>query len=126
MEHVIVPADRASDFFHGMNGERAAGTWVPTEAQAQALEGALIGYLRGQLEAAGVVTRGLARYRVQYIGIVRDGHQVIFGNFFCDVFDGADWRREPYIVDDGGDCFFQIEFDPAAGSFSRLMINGDG
>ena len=69
--------------------------------------------------------QGLTAYRVQYVGIVRDGRQVIFTNFFCDTF-GVDWRTQPVIVDDGGGCYFVVEFDLAAGSFSHLMINGEG
>ena len=58
------------------------------------------------------------------MGIVRNGRQVIFANFFCDTF-GVDWRRQPLMVDDGGDCFFVVEYDPATGAFSHLMINGE-
>ena len=55
----------------------------------------------------------------------RDGRQVIFANDFCRAL-GGDWRQAPIIVDDGGDCYFQVEYDPAAGTFARLMVNGNG
>ena len=29
------------------------------------------------------------------------------------------------IVMDGGDCFFQVVFDPESNEYSELMINGD-
>jgi hypothetical protein len=49
----------------------------------------------------------------------------VWGNFFCRP-PRADWRHEPVLVDDGGDCFFQLEYDVDAGRFSNLLVNGEG
>lgn len=49
---------------------------------------------------------------------------VVYGNFFCSD-PGMDWKKEWIFVMDGGDCFFQLQFDIASGAFSELMVNGD-
>jgi hypothetical protein len=45
-------------------------------------------------------------------------------NFFCDVF-GLDIETEPVVVEDGGDCYFRVTFDPERGRFSDLDVNGE-
>jgi hypothetical protein len=52
-----------------------------------------------------------------------DGVPLIYTNFFCvDEFDY--WLESMVFVMDGGECFFQVLYDPAADSFSRLRVNG--
>ena len=50
-----------------------------------------------------------------------DGKRLVFGNFFCSDVPAT----TPVIVDDGGDCYFNVFFDPTTGAFSKLIINGD-
>jgi hypothetical protein len=38
---------------------------------------------------------------------------------------GADWQRRPVDVDDGGDCYFQVRYDPKTGRFFALSVNAD-
>ena len=125
VEHVIIPAERGGEFVLGHYGTAMGPHWTPIEAQVRALEAGLPAYLARAAPAASRLRQGLAGYRAQYIGIVRDGRQVVFANWFCDAL-GTDWRQRPVIVDDGGDCFFQVEYDPSGGTYVHLMINGNG
>ena len=66
-----------------------------------------------------------ATYKRQYIGFVRTNEQLIYANFMCDTFDESSWKTGPLIVDDGGDCFFQVVYNPTSQTFSDLLINGN-
>ncbi len=63
-------------------------------------------------------------YKSQWVGFVVGTRRLLYGNFFCDDFGHA-WQTSPISVDDGGDCFLQVVFEPATDSFSQLMINGN-
>jgi len=67
-------------------------------------------------------------YRVQFVGIIRDGRKVIWCNFFPVAGKGKDefqnWRKERIVVDDGGFFYWQIEYDPEADKCSRFYSNG--
>ncbi len=52
------------------------------------------------------------------------GRQIIYGNYFCDNM-GKNWRQEFVFVFDGGDCFFQVEYDVESGTFIKLWVNGE-
>ncbi|MCP5097878.1 MAG: hypothetical protein GY943_20210 [Chloroflexi bacterium] len=63
-------------------------------------------------------------YKRQYFGIVQDDTHLVYGNFFCDDF-GVDWRETAVVVDDGGDCYFQLTYNPELDEFLSLHINGE-
>jgi hypothetical protein len=125
--------------------------WTPSAAEIAKMEVRLPDYLRDQLaphpaRRPGPRDRAPARrrpapeppsrlaavplwkrayaYKRQYVGLVKQGHHVIWGNFFCQP-PRSDWRHEPVLVDDGGDCFFHVEYDVDAGRFSDLVVNGE-
>ncbi len=50
---------------------------------------------------------------------------MVFASFFCET-NRQDWTRKPIAVDDGGDCFFQLQFDPEKHAFSGLIIQKGG
>lgn len=63
----------------------------------------------------------------QYIGIVRGGRRVIYGNFFPNApGERAQWRQAPVIVCDGGPVFFGVEFDADRGVILDIEFNGMG
>jgi hypothetical protein len=35
-----------------------------------------------------------------------------------------DWHLWPVVVEDGGACYFQVEYDVESQRFSRLSVNG--
>ena len=103
------------------------GFWTPSEEDILKLEGGLAGYLSQNSEQfyrQPPVWERLDAYQRQYFGIERDGKQVIYGNYFCDNL-GMDWRQDLVTVLDGGECFFQVEYDVEGGKFIWLMVNGE-
>jgi hypothetical protein len=124
-EGVIIPRERAEGFMKAFSVTDEKEAWTPDRNSVLKLEERIESYLK---KAAAKRSPGLwsklAKYRRQYIGVTRSGRKVIFVNFFCDAFD-ADWKTRPVVVDDGGDCFFNLLYDPVSSTFSGLQINGD-
>jgi hypothetical protein len=108
--------------------------WTPAIADVVKLERRLPAFLRRSRQAqqapqpAGDKREPLWKrvpgYQRQYFGLVKQGRWIVRANFFCDA-HGKDWQREPVMVKDGGDCYFQLEYDPKTGRFSELAINGE-
>jgi hypothetical protein len=63
-------------------------------------------------------------YKRQYLGILENGEQIIYANFFCDA-TFEEWRQEFVLVNDGGDCFFQVKYNVATGEFYDFSVNGE-
>jgi hypothetical protein len=111
---------------------RAGATpWTPAAGDVDALEQRLPDHLRAALPRQRPARGGKAplweratAYKRQYVGVRRDGRRIVHANFFCDAWK-KDWRTEPIVVLDGGDCYFQIEYDVDKASFSNLQINGE-
>ncbi|MCA9592692.1 MAG: hypothetical protein KC776_05255 [Myxococcales bacterium] len=120
-ERYIVPVERGAEFFRG-HYEDAGQYFEPTNAQVRAFEDHLADFLQSSKDpGAGALAAKLHRYRRQFVGVVTDGKRLVFGNFFCSDVPAT----TPVIVDDGGDCYFNVFFDPTTGAFSKLIINGD-
>lgn len=101
--------------------------WTPTEADVAALEAGLPAFLESEIPPDHYNRRILERldlYKRQYFGLTLEaGQPLIYANFFCvDEFDY--WLESYVLVLDGGECFFQVVYDPATESFSRLRVNG--
>jgi hypothetical protein len=124
-EGVIVDALSAPEFAQWLTGQEVSGGWEPTPDDIAAIEAALPVFLATAPQATDRLRERLAEYKRQYAGIVdSDNRQVILVNAFCD--EGiAGWQSEPVLVLDGGDCFFHVTYDPVAGTFSGLMVNGE-
>lgn len=130
---VIVAEGDATNFYFG--GSLSPKFFTPTEGDVAAFETKLPAFLRANVRPSRRGNPPLAdrvpKYLRQYVGVIdARGTRRIWGNFFCEYFGGsgddAGWRREGFVVKDGGDCFFNVLFDPAAGSFEALRVNGDG
>jgi hypothetical protein len=70
----------------------------------------------------------LKNYTRQYLGATdKNGHKIIWINCFCGKPDPKDtqWKTTPFIVDDGGDCFFNIKIDLSDKKYFDLQINGE-
>lgn len=101
--------------------------WTPTEAQIDTLESGLTDYLKATIvpdNYAYKIIEDLSGYKRQYFGITFAGGQpLVYTNFFCvDEFDY--WLESPVFVMDGGECFFQVTYNPATDLFSNLRVNG--
>ena len=114
-----------------------AGFWTPTLADVQALEEQLPSYLKRErkddhgrpassgLPALAPLWKRAPSYPRQYVGFLRRGRRVIYGNFFCDNSYHRDWHDRPVRVADGGDCYFQVSYDVKDGRFFDLTVNGE-
>ena len=108
-------------FYAAITGGTSTRFWTPEKAQLIELETRLPAYLRTKAPPGSGPRKNLKSYRRQYMGIEHDGRSYIFVNAFCDT-NRQDWTRKPIVVDDGGDCYFQVEFDPKRKRFARLAI----
>lgn len=124
-EGVIIPREKAADFMKAFSGMTEKETWTPGKSEIVKLEAKIKSYLKkAAAKSSPHLWSKLATYKRQYMGIVRNGRKMIFSNFFCQSFD-IDWKTTPVAVDDGGDCFFTVLYDPGSAAFSDLRINGE-
>ncbi len=65
----------------------------------------------------------LAQYKRQYLGYTLAGRRMVYVNAFCEEFER--WRRAFIWVYGGGECFFQVSYDPQAKMFFMFTINGE-
>ncbi len=64
-------------------------------------------------------------YKRQYLPIINDkGEKEIWINFFCSDFGSDNWKSEIIIVEDGGNCYFNIKVNLTSMTYSELSING--
>ena len=123
-EGVIIPREKARDFMKVFSGMEEKETWTPGRTDVLKLEKGIESFLKKAApKGSQDLWTKIPTYKRQYIGIVRKGRKVIFINFFCDAFN-SDWKTVPVVVDDGGDCFFNVLYDPGSATFSELRING--
>lgn len=106
----------------------AESTWTPSPADVAKLEAGLTTFLQGVenpwLRTDPPIWQRVPEYHRQYLGLVQNGEDIIYANFFC-VDDFDDWQNEFVLVMDGGDCFFQIRYNPQTDEFLDIMINGE-
>ena len=105
--------------------------WTPLLDDVMKLERQLPAFLRREGQAGRLhnekpapLWKRVAGYKRQYFGLVEKGRSIVYANFFCNGL-GTDWQRRPVDVDDGGDCYFQVRYDPHTGRFFDLSVNGD-
>ncbi len=101
--------------------------WTPTEPQVRDLEDRLPDFLKSSTEPrANLIRPKLAGYKRQYFGFTIAGKKQILLNAFCDAGGPKDyWRSQIVFVLDGGECYFQVSYDPATKLFTSLSINGE-
>jgi hypothetical protein len=116
-DHVIVSAGPGD----------ISGYWMPTVDDVRAMESRLPGYLESLGEEpfwGERVWEKLDTYHRQYEGFFIDGRAVLHTFFFCNVWEGMDWQHERFMVDDGGACYFEVNYDLDTGEFFDLFVNG--
>ena len=97
--------------------------WIPTKEQVFESEERIEQYLKDNPNKKSLnLWQELSKYKRQYVGIVVDGHKRIFCNFYCS---DEPLSSKPYFVSDGGDCYFQIEYDLNNKNFYNLIVNGE-
>ena len=97
--------------------------WIPTKEQILEAEERIEQYLKDNpAKKSPDLWRKLSKYKRQYVGIVVDGHKRIFCNFYSS---DEPLISKPYFVADGGDCYFQIEYDLKDKDCYNLIVNGE-
>jgi hypothetical protein len=118
----LVPLARAEAFARAL-GVTPTATFEPDPGAVLDLEATLGDFLRASgLPAAPRIAAALASYRRQFVGVEVDGRSYILGNFFRT----DDDAQQPVAVDDGGETYFQIRYEPKTKRLSGLMVNGEG
>ncbi|MEM9195104.1 MAG: hypothetical protein AAGF12_38385 [Myxococcota bacterium] len=120
----IVPENRAHEYFDGTAFSPPSAYFTPTPSDVERLERALVPYLRGARNGRRSVTRPLDDYNRRYHGLIENDERFIRLQALCMDFDAPDWR-EPVMVDDGGDCFFDVNWSVENETFSQFMVNGE-
>lgn len=112
------------DWPHSLFGSSTGEFWKPSKEEILVGEAAIEKYLV-QLRPARSpdLAKKLPEYRCQYLGIAVNGRKRIYYNFYHK--DHAVLTDEPVIVQDGGNMFFQIEYDIQDGKCYSLHINGE-
>ena len=76
-------------------------------------------------------------YRCQAIGVTdEEGERFLYLNFLAEacftpgedydpMLTDDEWREEAVLVNDGGDWFWQMQFDPDTGAYLDISINGE-
>ena len=129
-DRVVLPEPDSGSYFHGY--------WRVSDEEAERADEGIAGYLRGQRPE---LADKLGGYYGQIFGILDEsGRKLIHFNFLCkrsveemkatattnpDFAEMSDWQHHVLIVHDGGDCYFQLDFDPASGEYEHLVVNGD-
>ncbi len=121
--YVILPASKARNI--ARQGIASQGTWQPTQEDIDRLEASLsqISTMRIEGWPATLHIEHPEKYFRQYVPIIQTAQKRIYVNAFCDEGPLAYWRDKLVVVIDGGTCFYQVLYDPAAKKFSNLRIN---
>ena len=65
----------------------------------------------------------LKRYKRQFVvSSAKNGEKIVWVNCFCYVY--GDWKKQIQIVDDGGNCFFNLNVNLSKSYYYDLMVNG--
>jgi len=124
---VIITRGQAEEMGIGAWLAESDDFWTPSENDISMFEKAIAEYLSQNstfFYRQPPAWERLEEYQRQFIGLMRNGSHIIYGNYFCDNL-GISWRQKLVIVEDGGDCFFQVEYDIERGMFIKLLVNGE-
>ena len=130
-DRAIFTAEAARTSWTGLY-RSGATPWTPALDDALALEKALPDYIRSELarqrpaaaKSKPPLWERAKTYKRQYFGVRTARRRTVYANFFC-ADHGKNWRIEPIVVKDGGDCYFRVEYDVDKRTFSTLVINGE-
>ncbi len=112
--------------------------WRVSRGEAQRADAGVRDFL---LANDGPLAAKFDGYYGQILGTGAFSRRLVHLNYFCpDALDHESsshldqlrslvespmWRRVLIEAQDGGDCFFSIDFDPATGLYENFRVNGD-
>ena len=84
------------------------------------------------------IKKNIEKYYRQYVPYInKNGERVIDINAFCEILENPpnpekginewtemDWKNEFVMVDDGGNCYWQITINIDTKTYKDLMVNG--
>lgn len=118
---VVLPTS-AGHYLPLSNDGIPSGGWKPSEAIIKKAQPVILEYIKNSDEK---IFKNLDQYRCQYFGIIINGKRRIYCNFFWLPEYGENWRSNPVIVDDGGNWYFQLEYDIETGNCLNFSVNGE-
>ena len=118
---VIFSASNA-DFAARVTGRKNLSYWTPTPADIEEATPNIKEFLEKQNPS---IASRLQEYRCQYFGIVVEGKKRIFCNFFHRDRHDEDWQTSPLFVLDGGELYFQLEYNIETKQCLNFMVNGE-
>lgn len=118
---VIFPASKA-DFVAQVTDRKSLSYWTPTPADIAEATPNIKRFLEKQNPS---IASRLREYRCQYFGIVVAGKKRIYCNFFHRDEHDEDWQACPLFVLDGGDSYFQLEYNIETKQCLNFMVNGE-
>ncbi|MBC7495268.1 MAG: hypothetical protein H7221_09695 [Flavobacterium sp.] len=64
-------------------------------------------------------------YRKQLIVVInKKGEKEVWVNCLCHNWDNSKWKTEIIVVDDGGNCYFNLKINLTTKRFYNLSVNG--
>ena len=123
----ILPAARAKEMVKQCSRpapRNVTEVWTPNRKQIAVLEKMLFPYLDHREKEGKPIPPKNQRYHRQYVGIVVNGNDIIYGNFYLARETSRSERSTPVLVCDGGSVFWGIEFNLRTGLFENLRFNG--
>ena len=61
----------------------------------------------------------------QYVPLInKKKKKEIWINFFCDDWGSKNWKSDIFMVNDGGNCYFNLKVNLTTKTYSELRING--
>ena len=78
-------------------------------------------YLKKEIQK---INKNIYLFRVQFVGITKNGKRIIYCNFFPNDESNNYWKKELVRVDDGGFWFWQVEFSPDENKIVWFQSNG--
>lgn len=115
--------------------------WHPTDSQQRLIDHLIRDYIAEHSEPyeTHLQNEPFERYYRQYIAYVnRSGDSIIYLNAACDLGNYEDsgfeldsnylqdvenWKKNLILIDDGGDCFWQIEINYSKNKVIWFMVN---
>lgn len=113
-----------------------SGAWTPTVAETQDALIAIQSFLERPIsedqwrkDDKKRILENTKRYRVQFVGVIRQKRKLIWCNFFPAPRTGEkdefeDWKHTEVMVEDGGSMFWRIDYDPGTGKCRHFLANG--
>lgn len=101
------------------------GDWQPSPEVMREIEGGLRTAAEAESARTQHAMQPWAEYSFQFQGVVEQGRRQVLVAASCHPLpEGA--SKEWQVVYDGGTCFFEAIYDPAARRFVRVRFHGVG